>query len=99
MRLRDEQASASADHAVPRDALAVGARSHGIANGAGASGKAQGAGQFAIGGDLAARNLLDQAIDRLPGHREKLYRRGAEERRENLRRDVPVPQRLLQKLD
>lgn len=68
MRFRDQEPSTGANHAVPRNALSAGASSHGVADGAGASGKTQGAGEFAVGGDTAARNFLDQAIDGLPGH-------------------------------
>lgn len=75
----DEEASAGADDAVPRDALSTGASGHGVADGARASGEAKGAREFAVGGDATTRNFLDQAIDGLPGHGQRLYRRDAED--------------------
>lgn len=70
MRLRDEQASTGADDAVPRNPLPAGACGHGVTDGASAAREAQGTSEFPIGGHFAPGNLLDEAIDRLPGHEE-----------------------------
>lgn len=66
--LGDEKASAGAHDAMPGDTLSAGASGHGVANGARAAGKAESTSEFSVGGHFAPRNLLDEAVDGLPGH-------------------------------
>jgi hypothetical protein len=68
VRFGDEQASAGANNAMPRDASSAGASGHGIADRSRTSGKTQRTREFAISGDTAPGNLFYQPIDGLPGH-------------------------------
>jgi hypothetical protein len=68
VRFGDEESSAGANDAMPRDALSAGTSGHSVADGTCSSGEAQGTRQFAIRRDATTRNLFDEPIDRLPGH-------------------------------
>lgn len=68
MRFGNQEAPAGADDAVPGDATTARSGGHCIAHRASATGEFECAGEFAVGGDTTARDFLDQAIDRFPGH-------------------------------
>src|SRR5262249_40163747 len=68
VRFGDAKSTSSTGHAVPWDATAARASGHGVADGSRPTAQAERPRQLAISRDLAARNFLDQAVNRVPGH-------------------------------
>jgi hypothetical protein len=68
MRLRDQEPSAGADNAVPRNAAASRASGHSVTSGTRSAAQPQRAGNFTVRCNAAARDFLYECIHTLPRH-------------------------------
>ncbi len=66
-RLSDQKPPTGANHAMPRDSPAGGTRGHGVADHPRPAPQLERSRKFAVRRHAPARDLLHQAIDRVPG--------------------------------
>jgi hypothetical protein len=74
VRLGDEQTSASAHYAVPRNATAGRAGGHSVTGSSCAAAETKFAGYFTVCSDAASRYFFDQFVHGIPGHRSSCSR-------------------------